>query len=284
MTDNRQQEENHLLNDIEDDGELTETSELSSTYEKSELRSESPSFNLVDSLSTSDELMHSTTDPLIQWYDIIFQQQMSGWKDEILKYLPEFEGFAWRLCNVWFNHIPVIKDIPIKYLEIGTLCGANLISVCKTYGQHPESVFECIDPWIDYDEYWEYKTPASWNTNVQQTNFEQFLHNIKEAGEEDRVKYYKNFSHIILPQLKDYDYNMIYIDGNHDPQYVLEDGVLCLRKLKPGGWLIFDDYGFNGVHGPKVAIDAFIKVYKQRFAWIYFNEDHGQVYLQLKKD
>jgi hypothetical protein len=36
--------------------------------------------------------------------------------------------------------------------------------------------------------------------------------------------------------------DIIYIDGNHGPEYVLEDADLSFRKLK-NGIMIFDDYG-----------------------------------------
>ena len=34
------------------------------------------------------------------------------------------------------------------------------------------------------------------------------------------------------PKFKDEFFDIIYIDGNHEPEYVLEDAVLSFRKLK----------------------------------------------------
>ena len=70
-----------------------------------------------------------------------------------------FEGTAYKLASNWFPIIPKnhYKNKKINYLEIGTFYGANIISVGKTYGSHPESELYCIDPWIDYNDYPQYK-------------------------------------------------------------------------------------------------------------------------------
>jgi len=56
--------------------------------------------------------------------------------------------FYYRLANNWFNTINVHDYIikPINYLEIGTLYGANILSVANTYGLHDDSKLYCIDP------------------------------------------------------------------------------------------------------------------------------------------
>ena len=72
---------------------------------------------------------------------------------------PDFDGVKYRLANYWQKFIQ-INDYnckAINYLEIGTFYGANLLSVASTYGSHPDSKLYCIDPWIDYNDYPEYK-------------------------------------------------------------------------------------------------------------------------------
>ena len=61
-------------------------------------------------------------------------------------------------------------------------------------------------------------------------------------------------------------FDIIYIDGNHEPEYVLEDAVLSFRKLKPGGIIIFDDYTFicDGINSTKLGIDSFIMSYSEK--------------------
>ena len=228
-----------------------------------ELLQKIESFNTFDTTPTSNNV--------IGWKHEIDKLQ-TYWYPYIQKYCSDFKGYVWRLAHIWTNYIPV-KETSIKYLEIGTLCGANLISVINLYGQHPDSKFECIDPWCDYDDYVEYKC-------LQSTNFDNFIHNIKTVGETERINYYRDFSHNILPQLKNEDYDLIYVDGNHEPYAVLEDLVLCFRKCKYGGYIVIDDYEFNCTSSTatKIGIDGFLKAYKMKIKIIQIA--NGQVYLQ----
>ena len=67
--------------------------------------------------------------------------------------LDGFEGKYWRLANNWAFYVKQEDFVnrPIKYLEIGTLYGANLISVAQTYGSHPETELHCVDRCIKLD-------------------------------------------------------------------------------------------------------------------------------------
>ena len=64
---------------------------------------------------------------------------------------------------------------------------------------------------------------------------------------------------------KDEFFDIIYIDGNHDSEYVLEDAVLSFRKLKKGGIMIFDDYGWDET---KLGIDSFLSCYSKNINMI----------------
>jgi len=203
----------------------------------------------------------------IEWKNTIDQYQVQ-WYKYIQKYCHNFRGYVWRLSDIWYSIINVDRTLPICYLEIGTLCGANLISVCKNF-THPDSRFECIDPWEDHVDYNEYKY-------LQSSNFDNFLFNIKESGEEKRITYYKDYSHCIVPKLQNDIYDIIYIDGNHESFAVLEDGVNSFRKLKPGGWIIFDDYYFSS--STKLGIDSFIQCYS--FKIMKKIVEYGQCYIQ----
>ena len=65
-------------------------------------------------------------------------------------------------------------------------------------------------------------------------------------------------------KLNDDFFDIIYIDGNHEPEYVLEDAVLSFRKLKKGGIMIFDDYGWGGKDLTQRGIDAFLSGYHKK--------------------
>jgi hypothetical protein len=173
--------------------------------------------------------------------------------------LENFVGTQYRLCDNWAKYLTVedYSSTPITYLEIGVLCGANLISVAKTYGKHEDSKLYCVDPWEDYEDYPEYK-------NEQPTMFESFSTNIENSGIKQKLSIHRGYSHIEVPKLEDNFFDLIYIDGNHEPEYVLEDAVISFRKLKKGGILIFDDYGWGGPDLTAKGIDAFLSAYSKR--------------------
>lgn len=184
---------------------------------------------------------------------------------------PEFKGVAYRLADIWFPYIPVDSSRPIRYAEIGVFYGANLVSVAKTYAAHPESVMVAIDPWTDYSDYPDFK-------GQQMTNYDAFQTNLRTCGLEDRVTVRRGYSHEVLPTLEDNSFDIIYIDGNHEPEYVLEDAVLAFRKIKVGGYIIFDDYGWGGPDLTQRGIDAFLKGYYKRIKMLGLRE--SQVFVQ----
>lgn len=184
--------------------------------------------------------------------------------------LPNFKGIQFRLADNWFNTINVndYKNKPINYLEIGTFYGANIISVGLTYGLHAESKLYCIDPWEDYNEYDEYK-------NQQQQIYNIFTENIINSGIQDKIIINRGYSNKEINKFDDDFFDIIYIDGNHESYYVLEDAVFSFRKLKKNGIIIFDDYRWDGV---KKGIDAFFSVYSEKIQFLGLVED--QVFIK----
>lgn len=184
-----------------------------------------------------------------------------------------FEGIKYRLADNWFSVIPVsdYKDRPISYLEIGTFYGANLLSVAKSYGLHADSHLFCIDPWEDYDDYTEYKSEQS-------KIYDAFRKNIEQSGDKERITMYRGYSNVEVPKFPDEFFDIIYVDGNHEPHYVLEDAVLAFRKLKKGGVMIFDDYGWGGPDLTKRGIDGFKFGYHKKIQIL--GERQSQVFMR----
>jgi len=188
-----------------------------------------------------------------------------------------FEGNTYRTAENW-NHVFSPQDIPINYLEIGVNKGSNLFSVAESYAKHPDSRIYGIDPWEDYEEYEEYK-------NKQENIYKSFLNNLAIYPDNNKISIFKNYSHKVIPQFKDQYFDIIYIDGNHNPEYILEDAVLSFRKLKVGGIMIFDDYDWtmsDESHNTMHGVEAFLRAYQNR---IYKEEVicvNSQVFVRRK--
>jgi len=80
-------------------------------------------------------------------------------------------------------------------------------------------------------------------------------------------------------------FDLIYIDGSHRGEDVLEDAILSYRVLEPRGFLIFDDYFWRVPRceeywaPPKVGIDAFLNLFGPKFETIHSGY---QIILRLK--
>jgi len=187
--------------------------------------------------------------------------------------MQNFVGEHYRLANNWFPILDVetLACRPIKYLEIGTFFGANLLSVAASYGQHPNAELHCIDPWIDYQDYPEYQ-------GRQASIYEAFLKNINNSEHKSKINIHRGFSHVEVPKFADEMFDVIYVDGNHEPEYVMEDAVLSFRKLKKGGYMIFDDYGWGGPDLTQRGIDGFLNGYHKKIRIL--GERNTQVFIQ----
>ena len=68
-------------------------------------------------------------------------------------------------------------------------------------------------------------------------------------------------------------FDFIYIEGSHVAKDVLTDACLAWPLLRRGGALVFDDYGWAidlpETHKPKMAVNAFIRVFKEELAVIH---------------
>jgi hypothetical protein len=168
-----------------------------------------------------------------------------------------FRGDVLNMSYKWATIIPLPADKPWKILEIGVYHGANVCNLVKTYAAHPSSEIHCVDPWMDVPDYPEYR-------NQQPTNYSNFIHNIALLDPVDLQKIYpyRKLSEEVVPGFSNESFDLIYVDGNHTKPFVLEDATMVAKKVKRGGWLVFDD-----THHPdvSVALQAFLSVNAYRF-------------------
>jgi len=173
--------------------------------------------------------------------------------------------------KVWSKYIPK-PNYPIKYLEIGCADGGNAIIVSKSYCSHPESKIYCVDPWMDYSEYFEYKgeQETAWNT---------FNANIRNSGNISKFVIRRGLSDNIVPTFEDNFFDIIFVDGNHDTEYVYRDGVMSFQKVKSGGYIIFDDYSPNWLQTVS-GVNMFLSEYGEKIRFISPRTTYNQCIIQ----
>ncbi len=146
----------------------------------------------------------------------------------------------------------------IHYLEIGAFEGGSAVWMLENVLTHPSSRMTVIDPFF---------------TRLGRDIESVFLANLQESGGADRTTVIKGFSQEELRKLPAQFYDIIYVDGSHSADDVLEDAVLSWRLLKDGGLLIFDDYEIpilvSPRDRPKPAITAFVRCYRPELEIIH---------------
>ena len=174
-----------------------------------------------------------------------FSEQISWWEKQLLRF----------------------KGKPnLHFLEIGSFEGRSAIWLLENILTDSSSTITCIDTFGG--------SPEHEKTQLHISKIEKhFRHNIEESSFEEKVIVKKGYSRDILTELKHGSYDCIYIDGSHKASDVLEDAILSKLLLKKGGIIIFDDYiweeGNDERNRPKMAIDAFLEVYKGQYRFLY---------------
>lgn len=67
-------------------------------------------------------------------------------------------------------------------------------------------------------------------------------------------------------------FDMVYVDGDHTRDQVAKDAENAHRAVKPGGLLVFDDYGWKGHergNNPRDAIDAFMAAHRDEYITVH---------------
>ena len=149
---------------------------------------------------------------------------------------------------------------PIRCLQIGAYTGDASVWLYENLLTHPDSVLIDVDTWEGSDEPSHHQ--MNWSTV-------ELLYNEKtKDGQDNRkiVKYKGTSDHFFKNNREMYDF--IYIDGDHTAYGVLKDAVAAYECLNVGGIIAFDDYqwsaGLGPLKEPKVAIDSFSNVYRDR--------------------
>ena len=191
---------------------------------------------------------------------------------EIFYDFSKYEGvvFHFHPKKIWTNIIP-IADRPINYLEIGVSYGLHVITIADTYCKHPDSKIYCVDPWKDYDEYPEYK-------GEQDTIYDTFSRNINKYKNPSKFIINRGLSEDIVPTFDNEFFDIIFVDGNHETEYVYADGKMAFDKVKSEGYIIFDDYNWLE---SKTGIDKFVDEYSSKIKVITLNSPYQLIVQKL---
>lgn len=140
----------------------------------------------------------------------------------------------------WAELLHSLQDRPLRMLEIGSWEGRSALFFLNYL---PRSRITCVDPFGGNVEHHinPYFAALALKSEAQ------FDANLGDFA--DRVEKIKGSSATVLPELgvAGRRFNFAYIDGSHVAADVYRDATLTWPLIDPGGWIMFDDYEWDGM-------------------------------------
>jgi len=165
----------------------------------------------------------------------------------------------------------IITELPddAHVVEIGCWKGRSAAFLAVEIINSGKNIkFDCVDPWRD--DWTEPKEVGLVNTNVDSL-YEQFLENMKPVENYYTPLRMNSIEAAVLYENKSLD--MVFIDGDHSYESVIEDILSWLPKVKLGGVLAGDDYSVSTHQGVIRATHELLKPLQiSGTTWIYKNE------------
>ena len=133
-----------------------------------------------------------------------------------------------------------------KGVEIGVRRGAFSKVLCE---KNPDLHLTCIDPWDNYHpRYPQEKQDKIYNKAIQ---------NLSSFIDEGRITILRKSSMDALADFQDESLDFIFIDGNHNFDFVMMDIICWAKKIKVNGIIAVHDYYSFTWAGIVKAVDAY---------------------------
>lgn len=160
-------------------------------------------------------------------------------------------------------------------VEVGSWMGRSSCCVASLIKSSNKKIdFYCVDTWEGSEEHSDLiKSLNQKNTTL----FDEFKNNVRECELEDYIIPIKMESIKAAEQFENESIDFIHIDAAHDYENVLKDIKAWFPKIKSGGLITGDDYGWEGVYR---AVNEFFGIENI----IYYDHDNknGNVWLHKK--
>lgn len=193
----------------------------------------------------------------------------------------------WFTPNIpfWEKYLVGFINQPIQALEIGCFEGRATVWLLENILTHDNSRIITVDTFEGGEEH---KDDGPAKVDMEAV-LKRYLNNIKPYKKRVFTNICTSFAYLVganKEQMMGGDeeppFSIIYIDGSHRAEHVIEDAVLSWHLLKKGGVMIFDDYKWNQYPNqperlPKTAIQSFTQCYQGQYKILHID---WQVILQ----
>lgn len=135
-------------------------------------------------------------------------------------------------------------------VEIGVKQGRYSKVICDGI---PDIHLYCVDPWKPYSEFDDGRVPDRNTVERYNSLYEDAQKTLKDYN----VTFIRKSSAEAIFDFEDGSLDFVYIDGNHNFDYVMEDIIQWSRKVRGGGVVACHDYHVGGWYGVVKAVDAY---------------------------
>lgn len=181
-----------------------------------------------------------------------------------------FDYSKYTFTQRWFHEQVALKtelhkfiDVSQKLniLEIGNFEGLSACFFSDNYLQHTNSKLYCVDPYYPTGS-----VKGITSKCVDNKTEIMFIENIQRSENYDKISKFKKTSDEFFLD-NNVIFDIIYIDGCHEPEYVKRDIDNSFKFTKKGSIIWFDDYGCNDA-SMKCTNDSLEK-YNGKFKILY---------------
>jgi hypothetical protein len=186
------------------------------------------------------------------------------------------------------SHLPIKipettrEELAVLYSELGFKTGAEIGVERGAFSEricinNPQLKLYCIDAWEVY------------NTNDGYTSQEELDRYFSQASErlsQYNCKFIKKYSQNAVEDFPENSLDFVYLDANHNFDYVMNDIILWSPKVKNGGIVSGHDYVANNVshtfhYGVIEATNAYTKAHNIT-PWFVFDGERSASWFWVK--
>jgi SAM-dependent methyltransferase len=163
-------------------------------------------------------------------------------------------------------------------VEIGSLLGRSALVLAFLARHYAIGKLLCVDPWggeellqgIPQVDEASREVPIAEIFDAFRINLAPYagMANYARARSTDAARRFRERPVVATEDFGETAYTggiaLLHIDGNHAEDAVRDDIALWQPLLRPGGWIVFDDYYWPFGDGPRRAADDFCRRHSQR--------------------
>lgn len=191
-------------------------------------------------------------------------------ENPIYTYPPHYfatkDGFTMHISNWKIFLSKFVNEPNLNFLEIGTGNGRSGVWTLENILTHPTSKLTTVD----VQETWFYEKDKQFKgITLEEDIVISVKENLQPYIDKNQCEHVIKDSRLFLKECDQFEkFDFIYIDGCHEPEYVIHDACLAFSLLKKGGCLLFDDYGWGNC---RYGIESFLLCFSKHYKLLYKN-------------